>query len=106
MGHYLNSDEEKLDPLVSPLLAPSLADLPPALIVTAEYDALRDEGEEYGARLGEAGVAATVKRYDGMIHEFIRWPFDDAKRALQDIAGALGAAFTDHAQDGILSASP
>jgi acetyl esterase len=93
MDHYLSSEDEKLDPHVSPLLAPTLAHLPPALIITAEYDALRDEGEEYGARLRDAGVPATVKRYDGMIHEFIRWPFDDAKRAIQDIADALKDAF-------------
>lgn len=89
MNHYLNADHEKLDGHVSPLLAPALEGLPPALIITAEYDALRDEGEEYGARLQAAGVPATVNRYAGMIHEFIRWPFDDAARALDDIAAAL-----------------
>ena len=93
MDHYIKSESEKLDPLVSPLLAPSLADLPPTLIITAEYDALRDEGEAYGARLREAGVPTTVKRYDGMIHEFLRWPFDDAKRALHDAAASLADAF-------------
>jgi acetyl esterase len=93
MDHYLSAEEEKLDPLVSPLLAPDLSGLPPALIVTAEYDALRDEGEAYGERLAEAGVEATVKRYDGMIHEFMRWPFEVADRALDDAAEALRSAF-------------
>lgn len=92
MNHYLNGDHEKLDAHVSPLLAPALEQLPPALIVTAEYDALRDEGEQYGARLQQAGVPTTVNRYAGMIHEFIRWPFDDAARALDDIAAALRTA--------------
>jgi acetyl esterase len=92
MDHYLNAEEEKLDPLVSPLLAPDLSGLPPALIVTAEYDALRDEGEAYGEQLREAGGESTVRRYDGMIHEFLRWPFDDAERALDDIGAALRAA--------------
>ncbi|MEB3032147.1 alpha/beta hydrolase [[Mycobacterium] nativiensis] len=94
MNHYLNTDDEKLMAHVSPLLAPGLEGLPPALIITAEYDALRDEGEEYGARLSAAGVPTTVIRYDGMIHEFLRWPFDDATRALGDIAAALSGAHT------------
>ncbi len=94
MSHYLNNEAEKLETHVSPLLAPRLEQLPPALIITAEYDALRDEGEQYGARLREAGVHATVKRYDGMIHEFIRWPFDAAARALDDIAAALSTVGT------------
>lgn len=89
MDSYLNTEEQKLDPYVSPLLAPQLEHLPPTLIITAEYDALRDEGEEYGARLREAGVPVVVKRYDGMIHEFIRWGFDDAEAALDEIAAAL-----------------
>lgn len=93
MDSYLNSSEEKLDPRVSPLLAPDLAGLPPALIVTAEYDALRDEGEAYGQRLEEAGVPVTVARYPGMIHEFVRHPFDDSKRARLDAATALRKAF-------------
>lgn len=93
MDHYLTGEEQKLDPFVSPLLAPDLSDLPPALIITAEYDALRDEGEAYGARLREAGVEAEVSRYDGMIHEFMRWPFDDAARAQREAAEALRAAF-------------
>jgi acetyl esterase len=75
------------------LLTPSLADLPPTLIITAEYDALRDEGEQHGVRLREAGVTTAIKRYDGMIHEFIRWPFDEAKRALDDIANSPSDAF-------------
>ncbi|MFI6775223.1 alpha/beta hydrolase [Nocardia sp. NPDC050412] len=93
MDGYLNNAEEKLDPRVSPLLAPDLAGLPPALIVTAEYDALRDEGEEYGQRLEQAGVPVTVARYPGMIHEFVRHPFDDSKRARLDAATALRKAF-------------
>ncbi|WP_330250267.1 alpha/beta hydrolase [Nocardia sp. NBC_00565] len=94
MDNYLNSAAEKLDPRVSPLLAPDLADLPAALIITAEFDALRDEGEQYGARLDEAGVPVTVTRYPGMIHEFVRHPFDDSERARLDSATALRKAFT------------
>lgn len=92
MDQYLVSEQQKLEPLVSPVLAPDLTGLPPALIISAEYDALRDEGEEYGARLREAGVPVTVRRYDGMIHEFARWPFDTALEALRDAGDALAAA--------------
>jgi acetyl esterase len=99
MDHYLESEEQKLEPLVSPLLAPDLSGLPPALIITAEFDALRDEGEEYGARLLAAGGEAVVKRYDGMIHEFMRWPFDEADRALDDAAEILRSTFA-HAPGG------
>ncbi|WP_406232028.1 alpha/beta hydrolase [Nocardia sp. NBC_01009] len=93
MDNYLNSAEEKLDPRVSPLLAPDLARLPATLIITAQYDALRDEGEQYGERLEEAGVPVTVTRYPGMIHEFLRHPFDDSKQARAEAAAALAHAF-------------
>lgn len=94
MDNYLTTEEEKLDPRVSPLLAPDLAGLPPTLLITAQYDALRDEGEEYGRRLEAAGVPVTVSRYLGMIHEFIRLPFDDSAKARSEAAAALRKAFT------------
>ncbi|MFC1438580.1 alpha/beta hydrolase [Streptacidiphilus sp. N1-10] len=94
MDHYLTDGQQKLDPRVSPLLAPDLTGLPPALIITAEFDALRDEGEEYGQRLEKAGVPAAVSRYPGMIHEFVRHPFDDSAKARQEAALALATAFT------------
>lgn len=93
MNHYLASEDDRLDPLVSPLMEPDLSGLPAAFIITAEYDALRDEGEEYGRRLAAAGVPVTVKRYDGMIHEFLRHPFDDAKVAIDDATAAVRDAF-------------
>jgi acetyl esterase len=92
MDLYLNDESEKTDPYVSPLLSPDLRNLAPALIITEEYDALRDEGEEYGALLKAAGVDAEIKRYDGMIHEFLRWPFDTSKTALADACRVLRKA--------------
>lgn len=59
------------DPNVSPQLAADLGHLPPAHIVTAEFDVLRDDGEAYARRLREAGVPVTCQRYDGMIHSFM-----------------------------------
>ena len=69
---YLDSGADPADPLVSPIKRSDLAGLPPALIITAEHDPLRDEGELYGRRLREAGVDATVSRYAGAGHGFVQ----------------------------------
>lgn len=69
---YLNeSGLELTDPLVSPLLAEDLAGLPPALVVTAGFDPLRDEGEEYADRMRAAGVAVDHRLMASMIHAFL-----------------------------------
>jgi acetyl esterase len=100
MDHYITTEDDKFNPLVSPLLEPDVSGLPPTFIITAEYDALRDEGEEYGRRLATAGVPVTVKRYDGMIHEFLRHPFDDASVAIHDATTALKTFFDSGATHG------
>lgn len=69
-GHYAGAWEDATDPRLSPLYGADLSALPPTLIVTAEFDPLRDEGEAYGEALRSAGVETEVRRYDGMIHGF------------------------------------
>jgi len=66
--HYLADPAQANEATASPLRAASLAGLPPALVITAGLDPLRDEGELYAARLAEAGVPVQTIRYDGMIH--------------------------------------
>jgi len=71
MEQYLKSDEDKSDLRASPLRAPSLEGQPPAMIVTAGFDPLRDEGRAYGDRLREAGVDVVYREYPGQIHAFV-----------------------------------
>jgi acetyl esterase len=69
--------------------------LPPALIITAGFDPLRDEGEAYGERLRKSGVPVRVSRYAGMIHGFITMDrlIDESKNAANEVAANLRGAF-------------
>ncbi|MFZ3555125.1 alpha/beta hydrolase [Streptomyces sp. BH055] len=69
---YVDSGADPADPLVSPVKRKDLSGLPPALVVTGEFDPMRDEGELYGRRLQEADVTATVSRYEGAGHGFVQ----------------------------------
>jgi acetyl esterase len=69
---YIDSGADPADPRVSPINREDLVGLPPALIITAEFDPLRDEGELYARRLREAGVDVTLSRYAGANHGFVQ----------------------------------
>lgn len=95
--HYLTDSADGLNPLASPLLAESHANLPPALVITAEYDPLRDEGEYYAEKLHAADVPTTLSRYDGMVHGFFAMSgiLDGGKKAMAEAATWLGGIFKD-----------
>jgi acetyl esterase len=92
--HYLDRESQGREPYASPMQA-DLTGLPPATVLTAEFDPLRDEGEAYAQKLLAAGVPVFAKRYDGVTHEFfgLAGVIPTAKKAVEDAATALNEAF-------------
>jgi len=90
-GNYLARAEDAESPYASPLLARDLGGLPPAVVITAECDPLRDEGEAYARRLAEAGVEVSCTRYGGMIHPFFSLGavLSQGRRAIEQVAAAV-----------------
>jgi acetyl esterase len=94
-GHYLAREEDGRHPYASPLRAEDVSGLPPAHLITAEYDPLRDEGEAYARRLAETGVPVVQRRYEGMIHGFFGFGdfIDLAREAVDDVTRELRRGF-------------
>jgi acetyl esterase len=85
-AHYLATPADGANPYASPLRAPDLREVPPAFVMTAEHDPLRDEGRAYAERLREAGVPVFYQCRKGMVHMF------HGSRALRDTARRLALA--------------
>jgi acetyl esterase len=90
-ARYIPEGVDREQPYISPLKSSDLSNLPPAFILTAEFDPLRDEGEAYAERLRQADVTVKVTRYPGMIHGFFQMGgvIDRGNAAIEDVAEAL-----------------
>jgi len=99
---YAPDEKTRNNPYVSPLRASNmeLEGLPPALVVTAENDPLRDEGEAYARKLKEAGVAVTATRYNGLIHDFMLLNAIHDVRGVQECLDQASNAIRDALKSG------
>ena len=90
--HYLGADGDRTDPRVSPLRADDLTGLPPAYVMTAEFDPLRDEGRAYADKLAAAGVPVTYRQWDGLVHGFLGMGamIPQARHAIDETADWIG----------------
>src|ERR1019366_7229325 len=96
LGRYMQVTTQIRDPYLSPLAATNLEKLPPALVITAEYDPLRDDGENYAHELRDSGVPVMVSQYKGMVHGFFQMAgtLDAGRRCLLEIADSLKKALS------------
>ena len=99
MNHYLPDEALRTHPYAAPIRASSFEKLPPAYVVIAQHDPLRDEGLEYAAKLEAAGVPVTVRHYDDQIHVFFTLPnlLECANGAIAEAGAAIRAAVAESA---------
>ena len=92
---YVRDEADASNPYVAPMAADDLSRLPPAFVLTCEYDPLRDEGEAYAERLRQAGVPVKASRYDGQVHALFNAgvPFTRTWDAIDEAATELRKAF-------------
>ena len=98
IGRYVDDPDEAKNPYASPLLAPDLAGLPPAIVMSAEYDALRVDDTEYSERLRDAGVAVEECCWEGQFHgsmQLAKLIPDEARAYHEQIVAALRRAFSE-----------
>jgi acetyl esterase len=91
LANFLAKPEDARNPDVSPAFIANHRGMPPALVITAECDPLRDEGEAYAKRLQDSGISVVLTRYDGMIHPFLNMlgVSQGAQKAIDQIAAAI-----------------
>ena len=96
--HYIPDVSQRTEPDAAPLYTPDLSGLPPAVVLTAEHDPLRDEGEEYAQKLENAGVEVDLQRHKGQMHAFFALlMLPGSERGFQQVVKAVRAHVVRHA---------